>query len=76
MDEKGSGLTLEERVRGFQAGLEQLQQRYGMRLSIQTQPEQLGEAILVKPIIQVLPVPDGQPTETMANNGAVDPVTA
>ncbi len=56
-------MTLEDRIRGFQAGLEQLQQRYGMRLSIQAQPEQLGEAILVKPMLQVVPMTDWQPGE-------------
>ena len=77
--EKGSMPTLEDRVRGFQMGLEQLQQRYGMRLQVQTQAEQLGETTLVKPIIQVLPISDWQPVEVMPaphSNGAVEPVEA
>ncbi len=65
-------LTLQERMTGFQTQLEQLQQRYGMQLNIQTQPEQLGQATLVKSVIQMLPIPNWQPM-TADVQGAIEP---
>ncbi len=65
-------LTLQERMTGFQTQLEQLQQRYGMQLNIQTQPEQLGQATLVKSVIQMLPIPNWQPM-TDDSQGAIEP---
>lgn len=60
-------MTPEQRLKAFQQGLEQLQQRYGVNLVADSQVEKLGEAVLVKPMIRVVLADQWQPDDTTNN---------
>jgi len=63
-----------ERLKGFQQGLAQLQQQYGITLKADIQAEQLGDAILTRPVLQAIPAPDWQPdiAQTAMQNGVAE----
>ena len=51
----------QERFQGYEAALEELKQRFGFVIQATLQTEQLGAAVLTKPVLQLVPIPDWQP---------------
>jgi len=67
-------MSVEQRLQAFQHGLAQLQQQYGISLKADIQAEQLGDAILTRPVLQAIPAPDWQPdiAQTAIQNGVAE----
>jgi hypothetical protein len=56
-------MTIEQRLQAFQQALEQLQVKHGVTLKADLQAEQLGQALLTRPVLQAVPIDGWHPPD-------------
>lgn len=49
-------MTEQERREAFVKAMQEAEQRFGYTITVTTQVEKLGEAVLVKPVMTIVPV--------------------
>jgi hypothetical protein len=60
-------MSEEERQKAFLQGLAVLCQRHGMNLEVSIKTEYLGDAVLSRPKLSVIPIPGWQPPAEAEN---------